>query len=129
MSILKKVFIPPQREYVIAALVLIALAFGFVAPKYESALVVVAFVGAMPTLWQSLRALYKRRITIDVFNAFALVIAFATDEIRSAGFIVLMLSFARVLDWYTETKTHDAIAELLKLKPATANRRLPAILK
>jgi Cd2+/Zn2+-exporting ATPase len=117
---MKKILTPPWREYVIAAAVFIFLVFDFAVQRTELILLVIAFVGSLPTLLQAFRDLRKLRITIDVFNAIAIVIAFAANEIRSAAFIVLMLTFARLLDWYTETRMHNAVEELLKLKPATA---------
>ena len=83
-------------------------------------LAVTAGLGCLPTLVAAARALRKRRIGIDAFNAFAVVISFTTGEFRSAAFIALMLTSARWLDWRTESTTHDAIEELMKLKPAEA---------
>lgn len=119
MKIIKKFLNPPLREYAIALTALLALAIGFFIPKYEPVLIVVSLIGALPVLWQALLALRKLSVTIDVFNAVAVIIAFLADEILSATFIVLMLAFARLLDWRTETKTKNAIEELLKLKPIT----------
>ncbi|MBU6415512.1 HAD-IC family P-type ATPase, partial [Patescibacteria group bacterium] len=59
---------------------------------------------------------------IEAFNSFALIASFAVWEIRSAAFIVLMLAFASLLDWFTQSRTHGAMEELLKLKPETALR-------
>jgi heavy metal translocating P-type ATPase len=72
----------------------------------------------------ALAALRKRSFGIDAFNIFAVAVSFATLQFRSAAFIALMLSFARVLDWRTQTRARDAIAELLKLKPLKAVREV-----
>lgn len=120
LGIMNTFFISPRREYALACLVAIALALTFVFQKAGFILLFIALIGSLPTLWQALQDVRKLRITIDVFNAIAIIIAFAVNEVRSAAFIVLMLTFARLLDWYTTTKTHDAVEELLKLKPATA---------
>ncbi len=117
---MNKIFTSPWREYIAIILLLIALGFSFITKDGETLLFLVAFIGTLPTLWQALRDIGKFSITIDVFNAVAIIIALALAEIKSAAFIALMLAFARLLDWYTETRTHDAVEELLKLKPATA---------
>jgi Zn2+/Cd2+-exporting ATPase len=117
---MKKIFISPTREYGVVALTLVALALSYFAQGAGSVLFITACIGFLPTLWRAFRDLRKLRITIDVFNAVAVLIALITGEVRSAAFIVLMLSFARLLDWYMETKTHNAVEELLKLRPVTA---------
>lgn len=117
---MRKLFAYPRREYILVLLVLLALAADFARIGGGPILLIVVSIGALPTFFRALMDVSKRGITIDVFNAFALAIAMALGELRSAAFIVLMLSFARLLDWYTETRTHDAVAELLKLKPVKA---------
>ncbi len=112
----------PYRDIVLVIFVILALAGNYVMPQFSLILFFIAFIGALPTAFNALYALKKLRITIDTFNLFALVVSFAAREFRSAAFIVLMLSFARILNWYTETRAHSAIQELLKLKPASAIR-------
>lgn len=117
-----KVFQAPFREYCIASIVIAALCVDLVHPGFLSLLMVVSFIGSLPTVWAALGALRRLRINIDVFNLFALSISFMVGEARSAAFIVLMLAFARVLDWRTESKTHNAVEELLRLKPSRVVR-------
>lgn len=81
----------------------------------------VAFLGALPTLLEALRATRKLRVTIETFNALALVISFVIVDIRSAAFIGIMLAFARMLETYTQRRASRAITELLSLKPTTAS--------
>jgi len=116
------VFRSPLREYVIIAAVSTALALTFFFPGTRLLLLAVAAFGALPTLWSAAQSLARFRITIDVFNGFAISVSFALVEPTSAAFIVLMLASARLLDWHTESRTADAIHELLKLKPETAFR-------
>lgn len=110
----------PYREYLLVLLVLLALIFDFTGIYTGPFLLIVVSIGALPTFWRALKDIVQRDVTIDVFNTIALGIALALHELRSGAFIVLMLAFARLLDWYTETKSHNAVAELLKLKPVTA---------
>ena len=118
-------FRSPSREYLLIIVVALALIVNLFSPAFSEAAIVLwiaALLGSLPTAWAAVVALYRRKITIDTFNIFALAISFATREIRSAAFIVLMLAFARLLDWYTASRAHDAVAELLRLKPEKARR-------
>lgn len=118
-------FRAPEREYllvIIVSAVLAANLFASASPVIGAFLFVASFVGSLPTAWGALKGIYERKITIDTFNIFALIISFATNEIRSAAFIVLMLAFARLLDWYTESRTQNAVEALLRLKPDKASR-------
>jgi Cd2+/Zn2+-exporting ATPase len=112
----------PVREYLIISAASAVLALAFFFPGMQSLLLVVSAFGALPTLWSAAQSLVRFRVTIDVFNSFAIGVSFALVESTSAAFIVLMLAFARLLDWHTESRTTDAIRELLKLKPETAFR-------
>jgi len=112
----------PGREYAIAVLVVLALALNFAFPQTRVFLLVSAIFGALPPVTRALGALAKRRITIDTFNSFALGISFATGEIRSGAFIVLMLAFADILDWHTKNRASKALEELLRLRPQTARK-------
>ena len=119
---LRRFLTPPHREFALIALLALALIFEFTLPGCTPILGAIAALGALPTVIAAIAPLRKGKIGIDAFNVFAVVISFATREIRSAAFIALMLSFARLLEWRTESKTHDAIEELLKLKPLNAVR-------
>lgn len=78
--------------------------------------------GALPTLIGAVKSTMKRKISIDTFNIFAIAVCFFYGELSSAMFIVLMLTFARILNKITEAKSRNTIEELLKLKPDTALR-------
>jgi P-type Cu+ transporter len=113
-------FKPPRREYAIIVLVAVGLVIIFFYPESQTFLWTAAILGSFSTLWGALKSVTKRKITIDTFNIFALAISFATQEIKSAAFIVLMLAFAELLDWKTRARSRDAVEELLKLKPESA---------
>lgn len=112
--------IEPGRDIAIAVLLLAGLAIDLAGIDGVWIVLIVAAIGAIPTLYAGIRSIFQRRITIDTFNAFALVISFVTHEFRSALFIGLMLASARILEWRTARRTSDAVKELLKLKPQQA---------
>lgn len=112
----------PKREYLIFFLVPIAFVVDVLYPGQWFVLLTVTSFAAAPVVIQALRSLLAWNLSIDVFNTFALFVTFAVGDIRSASFIVLMLAFARLLEWRTETKTHNAVQELLERRPKTAVR-------
>lgn len=112
----------PYREYIVIATVSVALGLNAVLPGFHEILFLISVFGSVPTFWSALDSIFKRKVTIDTFNVFALGISFAVGEIRSAAFIVLMLAFASLLDWRTSSKTKNAVEELLRLKPDKAFR-------
>ncbi len=83
---------------------------------------IAAILGALPTLWRAVKSTLARKISIDTFNAFAVLISFYYGDIKSSAFIVLMLIFAELLDKLTESRAKKALEELLKLKPESALR-------
>lgn len=120
---LKKISEPPWRD----AILIIAVAGLLIADMlgYGSVSLVLwgmSLLGAVPVTVAAVRSLLERRLSIDVFNAFAVGVSFATGEVRSASFIVLMLAFASILEWRTSSKQSQAIEALLALKPDRALR-------
>jgi heavy metal translocating P-type ATPase len=113
-------FQSPTREYVLIPLLFLVLVIDILSPAAAPIVFAVVVVAAIPTCIEAYRSLQRKKIGIDVFNTFALIASFATLDVRSSIFIVLMLSFARLLDWITESRTTNAIESLLKLKPTTA---------
>lgn len=113
---------PPLREYILIALLAAALLAHQITGAGQIILFLVAVLGSCTVIWRALTDLFKRRISIDTFNAFALGASLATGEIKSAAFIALMLSFAELLDWKTTSKTKHSVEELLRLKPLSAKR-------
>jgi heavy metal translocating P-type ATPase len=112
---------PPKREYAIFGLIVVGFVLSWI---FNNPLILgfLSFVGSLPTLSGAYMELKKKRLSIDVFNYFAMVVCFITGEFPSAAFIVLMLAFARLLEWKTESRMTDAVKELLDQKPKTANR-------
>ena len=83
---------------------------------------IVALIGSVETAIGAITSVMERKIGIDTFNIFAVGIAFFAGEITSAAFIVLMLAFADLLEWKTESRAGNAIKELLARKPRRAVR-------
>jgi len=77
----------------------------------------IAILGLLPVLISALRALFKRRLTIDLLASIALVFALINQEWSSAVFISLMLASARVFASYTANQAKKSIQSLLKLRP------------
>ncbi|MBI2594953.1 MAG: cation-translocating P-type ATPase, partial [Candidatus Colwellbacteria bacterium] len=117
---MKNIFHKPLRNYTILALVIIFLILDFFVPGSRWMLLVVSIAGAIPTVVGAAISAFRLHINIDVFNIFALGVAFATGEIQAAAFIVLMLNSAELLDFYTESKAKNAVEKLLALKPRKA---------
>ncbi len=115
-----KILKAPYRDYLIIAFTLIAITLDFLLPQTQFFLITVAVAGSLETAWNAIESLIERKISIDTFNIFALLVSFATGEIASAAFIVLMLAVASILNWRTASRSQEAIKELLKLKPLTA---------
>ena len=122
-TFLKKISRPPYRQYCLIGALLLALAhFYFVHGEVKIFLLIIALLGSIETAIGAVRSILTRKIGIDTFNIFAVVIAFFAGEVTSAAFIVLMLAFADLLEWKTESRAGNAIKELLALKPRTALR-------
>ncbi len=122
-----RVLSSPYRHYAVIMIAVCALAAEFVRPELRPVLWAATIIGSFDTLVGSLRSFFERKITIDTFNIFALGVSFAAGEVRSAAFIVLMLAFADILEWYTQSRAHRAVEALLKLKPLKAMRERDGI--
>ncbi|HCC83217.1 TPA: cadmium-translocating P-type ATPase [Candidatus Uhrbacteria bacterium] len=109
----------PTRDYIILGLIVATFCVDLIF-HWPLTLFIIAGLAVIPTFWNTAKAARHGKITIDTFNTFAVIVSFATGEAYSAIFIALMLTCARLLDWYTESRTHHAIEELLRLKPTTA---------
>lgn len=116
-----KIFKTPTREFIVIFLAIFGFASYFIF-KDEKFLLLASVLGSVALFVKAIISLREKRISIDVFNMFAVGVSFATNEIRSAAFIVLMLAFADILEHYNESRSRKAVEELLELKPLTAIR-------
>jgi heavy metal translocating P-type ATPase len=96
-------------------------AFGFYGINLENILILVSLAGLLPVLMSALRALWRRRLTIDLLASVALIFSLANREWHSAVFISLMLVCARLFARFTDKQARKAIESLLKLRPAKAH--------
>lgn len=120
-NFLSKIISSPVREFILIALVAAAFGFNFLFGEYQAVIFFAALIGSLPTLKKTFYSLLReRRITIELFNSFALTVSFVSGEFSSAAFIVLMLLFAEILEWRTSSNSRHAVEELLKLKPLKA---------
>src|SRR3989344_2028274 len=104
-----KVFSTPSREYVLIVTAPLVLAGDFLFPFLRPALITISVLGSLPTLYGALVSGRSMRISIDTFNSLALIVSFVTGEYQSTVFIILMLAFARLLDFHTQSRAHNAV--------------------
>lgn len=80
----------------------------------------VGVVGVAPVLWSAYRALRSREITVDFLAGIALIFALVGREWNSVIFVALMLSAARVLNYWNNERTKNNLEGLMKLRPELA---------
>ncbi|MDI6717931.1 MAG: hypothetical protein QMD86_02750 [Patescibacteria group bacterium] len=71
----------------------------------------------MPVIYNALKAIKNRQITVDLLAGIALIISLIYKEWISVIFINLMITSARIFSDYTTSKSRKAIERLMKLKP------------
>jgi len=114
-----KILKSPVREYILVGFVLLGLLLDYFF-SFNGALLFITAIGSIMPLANGILPLFKRKITIDTFNAFALAVTFVVGEFRSSAFIILMLTFAYILSWHLVERKNKAIDRLMKLKPLKA---------
>ncbi len=113
----------PLREYSIIGAVGVALLIHVIVEPIPQILLVLAALGSVSLVIRAGVDIAHIHVTLDVFNLFAVSVSFATGEVVSAAFIILMITAADVLQWHTGRRTQNAVEQLLKLKPLTAIRQ------
>ena len=73
-----------------------------------------AFAGLIPVIISAVKALIKRQLSVDLLAVIALAFSLFSQEWFSAGFITLMLAFARLFDRITEERAKRTIQSLMK---------------
>lgn len=84
-------------------------------------LVVFGVLSTIPVIVSAVKALYKRKISVDLLASIALFVSMIQGEWVSVTFINLMITSARIFGLYTEGKAQKAIQSLLKLRPEHVN--------
>lgn len=77
----------------------------------------VAIIGTIPVIISGIKAIWNRKVSIDLLAAIALIFSILEGEWLSAIFINLMLTSARLLLAYNEARARKNLESLLKLKP------------
>ncbi|MEI8249029.1 MAG: cation-translocating P-type ATPase, partial [Candidatus Taylorbacteria bacterium] len=72
------------------------------------------FVGLIPVAVEAVKALIKRQLSVDLLAVIALAFSLIAHEWFSAGFITLMLAFARLFDRITAERAKKTIQSLMK---------------
>lgn len=86
----------------------------------EQILIFAGIVGTLPVLASAVRAIRKKRVSIDLLAIVALATALIAKEWFSVVFINLMITSARIFAHFVELRSRSAIESLLKLKPEVA---------
>ena len=90
----------------------------------NAAVAIVATVfGGFQRFITGFKDIAKRKITVNVFVAVALIATLAVGEFRPAAIIVLIMAVAGALESYTLDKTRKSIRDLLDLSPKMATVR------
>jgi len=83
----------------------------------DLAIMVGGIIGTIPVSIAAVKALRKRKITVDLLASVALLFSILDRQWGSIAFICLMITSARIFGEYTEGKAQMAIQSLLKLRP------------
>jgi Cd2+/Zn2+-exporting ATPase len=83
-------------------------------------LIVIACSSTLPVFFSAIQSLKNKKISIDLLASIALVVSLIEREWSSVIFINLMITSARIISNYSESRSHKAIESLLKLKPQKA---------
>jgi len=73
-----------------------------------------SFVGLIPVLVSAVRSLLARTLSVDLLASIALTFSLLAEEWTSAAFITLMLAFARLFDYVTQSRAKKTIQSLMK---------------
>jgi len=106
----------------ISVFVLIASFFSLFSAKVEIPIfIVISIAGLLPVIFNAIKSLILRHLTIDLLASVALIFSLLAREWHSAVFISLMLASARLFTRYTSSRAKRSIAGLLKLRPIKAH--------
>lgn len=101
-----------------SALILLAnFASSYLAAADVPVLVAISIAGLLPVIFNAIKSLVRRHLTIDLLASAALIFSLLAGEWHSAVFISLMLASARLFTRYAGDRAKRSIEGLLKLRP------------
>ncbi|MDD5569353.1 MAG: cation-translocating P-type ATPase [Candidatus Pacebacteria bacterium] len=86
----------------------------------KNILIFTGSIATIPVFLNAVKAIIKKRASIDLLASIALIISLIEKEWFSIVFINLMITSARIFANYAELKSRSAIQTLMKLKPNKA---------
>lgn len=92
-------------------------------------LIFLSIIGTLPVAVNAVKALIKRRLTIDLLASIALIFSLIAKSWYSAAFINLMIASARIFERYTANRARNIIRALLKNKPIKAKIQIDHAVK
>lgn len=98
-------------------ILIILLGLFLVISQLSYLLPIITYLALIPVLINVIKAMKNRELTIDFLAVIALSFAILNNEWKSASFISLMLSCARIFDEWTDRRTKNIVQSLLKFRP------------
>lgn len=77
--------------------------------------------GGIPAAIEAVKALFEKKLEIDLLMVLAALAAAAVGEVRDGAILLFLFSLAGTLEGYAMGNTKRAIAALMKLRPDEAN--------
>ena len=99
---------------IVAIVIVLVASFFLHKNSTNTILAILTGVGLIPVAISAVRALIRRKLSVDLLAVIALVFSLISREWFSAGFITLMLAFARLFERITEARANKTIQSLMK---------------
>ena len=99
---------------IIATIIMLVASFFLHKDLANTILATLTAIGLIPVAVSAIRSLIRKQLSVDLLAVIALVFSLISREWFSAGFITLMLAFARLFDRITEARANKTIQSLMK---------------